>query len=258
MTITGRSGPLFPGLAILLIGSALFALWLLLVFVSFFAFFIPLLRGIFYLALDILALSIILMGSGALIMVAGASGWNQMGSEGGGRRRGWFGGAVIVSTERDRMEPGERAWQVVWVLVSILVLAYFIENQLRGTGFFTSRFSLSEEVLFYGTWILNVGINIARAAYGRRNALRPFDALNGALLVVTAVWLLNVFPFDFSHLRDLLPASEWFLLFWVSNPIGILLIALAGIGGFASLVYNVVMYAAVRSRQHYGGLPQVW
>ena len=75
VTIRIDFGRLFPGLLILLIGVAFFALWLLLVFVSFFAFFLPGLGGIFYLALDILVSSLVLMGLGALIMLAGVRGW---------------------------------------------------------------------------------------------------------------------------------------------------------------------------------------
>jgi hypothetical protein len=246
-------GRLFPGLVILLIGVALFVLWLLLVFVSFFAFFVPELRGIFYLDLDILVASIVLMLSGGLLMLLGFSGWRQM------DQRGWWtGGHVTRRVDRDRMKAGERGGEVFGVFISFLFLLFFIENQLRDTGFFTSRFGPVEEALFYGTWLVGAAVSLARAAYGRRNAIRPFDALDGALLAITAFWLLSVFPFDFSHLPDLLPSQVRFALSWVSNPVGEVLMALAGIGGLVSMFYNAVMYAVVRSRQRFGGTPHSW
>ncbi len=246
-------GRLFPGLIILLIGVALFVLWLLLVFVSFFAYFVPELRGIFYLGLDILVASVVLMVSGGLLMLLGFSGWRQMGEE------GWrSGGHVIRRVDKDRMTAGERAGEVLGTFVSFLILLFFIDNQLRNTGFFTSRFGAVEEALFYGTWLVGALIGLARAAYGRRNAIRPFDAFNGALLAITAYWFLGVFPFNFSHFPDLLPAQVRFLVSWVSNPIGRVVLVLGIIGGLASMVYNAVMYVVVRSRLHYGGTPQSW
>ncbi len=239
MTIRIDFGRLFPGVVVLLVGIAFFVLWLLLVFVSFFAFFVPGLEGLFYVALDVLVVSVVLMGCGGLLMLAGVSGWRQMG-----------GGAVVAQTEKDRMSPGERAGEVVGLFVSFLVLLFFVENQVRDTGFFTSRFGPTEQALFYGTWLVGAAVGLARAAYGRRNAVRPFDALNGALLAATAYWLFTVFPFDFTHFPDLIPGSVRFLFSWASNEVGYIVIVLAGFGGFVSLLYNTFMYAAVRSRQH--------
>ncbi len=246
-------GRLFPGVVILLVGVALFVLWLILVFVSFFAYFVPELRGIFYLDLDILVASIVLMVCGGLLMLLGFSGSRQM-----DQRGWWMGGHVTRRVDRDRMTPGERGGEVFGVFVSFLILLFFIVNQMRDTGFFTSRFGPVEEALFYGTWLVGACVSLARAVYGRRNAIRPFDALQGALLMVTALWLLQVFPFDFSHFPDLIPKALRFSLAWVSDPIGKVALALAAVGGFASMLYNAVMYVVVRSRQRYGGEPHAW
>jgi hypothetical protein len=238
LTIRIDFGRLFPGLVILIVGVSLFVLWLLLVFVSFFAFFVPGLGGIFYVALDILVSSIVLMGLGALVMLAGVSGWWHQPT-----RWGW----QTQIRDRDRMDPGQRAGEVFGVIVSLLVLLFFVENQVKGTGFFTSRFGPTEQALFYGSALAGMAVSLARAAVGRRNAVRPYDALYGALLVVTALWLLRVFPFDFAHFPDLLPKAIRPALFWLTNPVGAIGLVLAGIGGFASMLYNVVVYAVSRS-----------
>ncbi|HVC27702.1 MAG TPA: hypothetical protein VND40_06025 [Nitrososphaerales archaeon] len=240
MTIRIDFGRLFPGLVILLIGVALFILWLLLVFVSFFAFFIPGLGGIFYLALDILVASVVLVGLGALIMLAGVSGWWSRSSVTWGRH-----GSV---SDRDRLMPGQRGGEVGSAFISFLILLFFIENQVKGTGFFTSRWGTTEQALFYGTWVVGALVSLARAAVGRRNPVRPLDALYGAMLAVTALWLLRVFPFDFAHFPDLLPAAVRPAFFWLTNPVGAIVLVLGAIGGFVSMVYNVVVYAVSRSR----------
>jgi hypothetical protein len=186
MTVRIDFGRLFPGLVILLVGVAFFVLWLLLVFVSFFAFFIPGLSGIFHIALDILIASLVLMGVGALFMAAGVSGW--------WRGTGVTWGSHRSVADRDRLMPGQRAGEVVSVIISTLVLYFFYENQVRGTGFFTSRFGPTEQALFYGTWLVGVGVSLARAAYGRRNPVRPADAFYGLMLAATALTLLGGVP----------------------------------------------------------------
>lgn len=219
-------------------GIAFFVLWLLLVFVSFFAFFIPGLHGIFYLSLDILVASLVLMGTGGLLIAAGVSGWWHQPSGGWGRH------ATLV--DRDRLKPGQRSGEVFSVIVSFLILLFFIENQVKGTGLFTSRFGPTEQALFYGTWVVGAVVSLARAAVGRRNPVRPLDAFYGLMLMVTALRLLSVFPFDFAHFPDLLPASLRFAFSWVDNPIGAIALVLAAVGGFVSMVYNAVIYTVSR------------
>ena len=239
MTIRIDFGRLFPGLVILLIGVLFFVLWLLLVFVSFFAFFVPGLGGIFYFALDILIASVVLMGVGALIMLAGTAGWWSRSTVTWGRH-----GSVW---DRDRLNPGQRSGEVFGVIISFLILLFFIENQVKGTGFFTSRFGLTEQALFYGTWFVGAAVSLTRATIGRRNPVRPLDALDGALIAVSALWFLRVFPFDFAHFPDLLPSFIRFAFAWISNPIARVILVLGAIGGFASMLYNAVVYAVSRS-----------
>ncbi len=241
MTIRIDFGRIFPGLVILLIGVACFVLWLLLVFVSFFAFFIPGLGGIFYVALDLLLASLVLMGLGALIMLAGVSGWWHQSNIRWGRY-----GSVA---DRDRLNPGQRFGELVSVLISFLVLLFFIENQVKGTGFFTSGFGTLEQTLFYGTWVVGALVSLSRAAVGRRNPVRPLDAVQGALILVTSLWFLKVFPLDFAHFPDLLPAFVRPAVLWVTDPVGKLFLVLGAVGGFASMMYNAVAYAVSGSNR---------
>lgn len=240
MTIRIDFGRVFPGLVILLVGVALFVLWLLLAFFAFFAFFIPGLHGVFYLALDILLASVVLMVTGGLLMLAGVSGWMHQPSGGWGWQRS--------AEDKDRLSPGQRSGEVFSAIISFLILLFFIENQVKGTGFFTSRFGFTEQALFYGTWFVGAAVSIARASVGRRNPVRPVDALYGALLCVTALWLLKVFPFDFAHFPDLLPAVVRPAFFWLTNPVGAIVLVLGAVGGFASMLYNVVVYAVSSPR----------
>ncbi len=81
MTVKIDFGRVFPGLVVFLIGAVLLILWVLLALLSFFLFFVPALHGIFYFSLDVLVASLVLMGSGVLIMFSGASGWGDARSQ---------------------------------------------------------------------------------------------------------------------------------------------------------------------------------
>ncbi len=244
MVIKVDFGRVFPGLIVLFVGLGLFVLWLILAIVSFFLFFIPGLQGVFAIVLNILLASVVLMGTGALVILTAVSGW--------GGREGWFGRIASKQAFRDQMRASERAGALVGLIFSLFVLLFFFENQVRGTGFFTSNFRLPEQILFYGTALFGAGVRIARALYGRRNTVRPLKALQGAVLTTSYFWFLAVFPFDFAHFPDLLPGLVQPAFFWLTNQVGALLLALGGIGGLGSLVYNSVLYSAVRSRMASG------
>lgn len=229
-------GRVFPGLIIFLIGVGLFVLFILLAFLSFFLFFIPPLHGVFYLTLSVLVASLALMGLGVAFMIGGVRGiwnwspkdWNEARS---GRDRWW-----------DELNQSQRIGEVFGLLVSILFLLFFVENQTRATGFFTTKFGTVEELFFYGPWFLGFAASIANAAYGRKNAVRPLQAFRDGFTAISAFWLLSVFPFDFAHLPDLLPKAISWAFFWVGDDIGALVLLLIGVASVVGMCYNSIVY----------------
>ncbi len=217
-------------------------LWVVLAIVSFFLFFVPPLQGAFYFALDVLVASLVLMASGALIMLAGTSGWWE-----GQRERSWVRGAAGWQ-RGDRLRTGERLGEVVGVFISFLILLFFYENQVRGTGFFTTEFKLPEQILFYGPAVFGALIGLTRAAYGRRNAIRPLEILQAAFVAGAALWLVSVFPFDFANFTVLMPSAIRPALYWVTDGVAVIVLWLAAIGSFVNLLYTSALYATVRER----------
>ena len=225
-----------PGILIFLIGLAFFAVWLILAVISFFLFFIPALHGIFYIVLDLLVASLVLMGAGAIVALAGARGWWGMGE--------WSTHEPGVRVWKDNMKASDRVGEFVGVFFSLLVLLYFYQTQVTGTGFFTSAFGQPEQLAFYGPIVLGIVVSVIRGTYGRKNAVRPLQAFQGAVMAATAFWLLYTFPFEFTRLTALLPTFIQVPFAWLSNPVGQLLFFLAGIGGLVSMVTHAVKYAS--------------
>jgi len=146
------------------------------------------------------------------------------------------------------MTIGERAGETFGLFISLLILVFFVENQVRGTGFFTSAFKLPEQVLFYGPWFFGTLVSLARAVYGRRNAIRPLEILQASFWMVAAFWLLSVFPFNFAHFTTLLPNAVQPAFFWATDTVGAIILVLMGIGNLANMVYTSVLYATVRAQ----------
>ena len=228
---------ILPGLLIFLVGLAFFVLWLVLAVVSFFLFFIPATHGIFYLVLDLLLTSLILMAAGVVVALSGARGWWA---------GAWSGRRSEDRASRDSLKPSERVGEFVGAAISVLVLYYFYESQVTATGLFTAAFGPTEQLAFYGPFVFGLLINLIRGTYGRKHAVRPLQSLQGAALAIGSMWLLYIFPFDFTHLTALLPHVLQVPFWWISNPVGQLLLVLGIIGGLVSMVAHAVMYATSR------------
>ncbi len=159
-------------------------------------------------------------------------------------------------TEKEMLTTGER-WAGLSIIAAMLLLwAYFAYHQWTGTGFFTAEFGSLEMLALYGPIVVSFAAPIVRAVTGRRNPARPLDAAMHLSLAVGSLWLLIVFPFEFSHLADALPEGIRFLLAWVTNGIGKIPLILQVILGPISALAALWKYVSVRSHEP-AGPPQV-
>jgi len=152
-------------------------------------------------------------------------------------------------TEKEALTPAQRGGELVSAAVMLLVFAFFVSHQVRQTGFFTAKFGAMEMVCLYGPMLLSLAAPIVRAVSGLRNPARPFEIVTNAFLALAALWLLTVFPFNFAHLADILPVAMRFVLAWVTNDIGkVVLILQVTVGSIGALVTTGI-YLSVRWRK---------
>jgi len=162
--------------------------------------------------------------------------------------KGWFARRVNAEAKKDSIPLSKRAGNVVGVVVCLLVLLFFALHQTSSTGFFTSKFGPAETFLFYVPALFSLAIGATKGFVGRKNVLRPFEAFQNGLFTVALVWLFVVFPFDFSHLADVLPDFLQFLLQWISNDIAKVLMAIGIVATPISTVYTAALYVFVRRK----------
>lgn len=234
-------GRVVPGALLVLSGLVLLAVLVLIAIVSFFFSFIPAGSGVLQVALEAMLVPVVLIAAGVITIITGVSWWG-IGGE------GWFTGIGWARAREDRLKLSARVGELIGVVISFLVFLFLYENQLRGAPFFTSNFGTEAQFFFYGPLFAGMALSTGRAAYGHRNGIRPFDALNALFLAVAAFWLLSAFPFDFTHFADMFPNSFQFIFRWLTNDVGRFLLFLAGILSLLNLAYNAVIYPVVRGR----------
>jgi len=156
----------------------------------------------------------------------------------------WFSRA---KAEAEKGVPrNERVFGVFIVLVSILMMLYYVAHQLGSTGFLTSKFGTLEMIMLYGNLIAWAITGTLEGILGRRLLSRLFDVFGGIIFIdLSLIWLFVVFPFNFARFADVLPEFLRFLVQWISNDIaggimviGIILLAVAAV--YSPIAYNFV------------------
>jgi len=160
--------------------------------------------------------------------------------------KNWLARKAEIEAKRDVVPSSDRVGNVAGVIVAFIVLWFFYAHYASSSGFFTTKFGTLEAFLFYFSMALGVAASAARAIVGRKNVVRPLDVLGTAVMVVALVWLLAVFPFDFSHFADVLPKALQFLLRWISNGLVKMLMTIGIIPACVMTVYTAILYVLVR------------
>lgn len=163
-------------------------------------------------------------------------------------KRGWFDIHAEKEAKRDRIRIGERIGNLIGVALTMVVLWFFSAQLTSNTGFFTSHFGTGDQILFFAWIIVGMLPPLGRLILGRRNATRILDIISAAFTIVVAIWFLISFPFDFSHVADVLPSSLQFLLSWITNDFVKVLLVLGILLSAMMLVYTTLFYRAVRRK----------
>ncbi len=140
----------------------------------------------------------------------------------------------------------ERVFGIGIVIFCILMIFFFWTHQTQSTGFFTSKFGSLEMVLFYGFWLFWISTASLEAIFSQRLLSRIDDTFGGLIFTTISIALLLIlFPFEFSHLSDVLPESIRFLVQWISNEIALVIMFLLVIAHLAAAIYSPFAYKFV-------------
>jgi hypothetical protein len=156
----------------------------------------------------------------------------------------WFTRAKVDS-EKD-LPRNERVFGIGIVIFCVLMIIFFGFHQIQSTGFFTLNFSALEMLLFYGFWIFWITTASLEAILSQRLISRIVDTFGGLIFATISITLLLIiFPFNFSHLADILPESIRFLIQWISNDIARVIMVLIIIAHLFAAIYSPFAYKFV-------------
>lgn len=129
--------------------------------------------------------------------------------------------------QKDSLNIIERWLEVLFTIFAMLVIFWFFNaHEQSHTGFFTNEFGMTERLALYGPIFLTMIPPVVRASLGSRNAGRPWEAIANLGLALGSLWLFFVFPFNFTHLTDVLPAFMQFVFSWISDGIARIVLVL--------------------------------
>ena len=138
-------------------------------------------------------------------------------------------------------------WAGLFIIVGMFLLGgYFVYHQLTNTGFFTDKFRSLEMLCLYGPILVSWIAPLVRAFNGHRNPARPFEAATSLTLAMGSLWLWIIFPFNFAHLADILPGALRFVISWITNDTGKVLLMLQVIIGPIAALWTILKYFSVR------------
>ncbi len=161
---------------------------------------------------------------------------------------GWIDRQAEREAKRERLRGSERISSLFGVFVSIVVIIYFYGHYSGNTGFFTSSFTSADAVLFFGASVLGLLPQLTRSVLGRRNVTRLLEVLTEAVFLIASIWFLATFPFDMSHLADLLPNGWHFLLTWISADLVKVVLVIAIAAMLFVIPYTLLLYQAVKRK----------
>ncbi len=146
----------------------------------------------------------------------------------------------------DEIASNDKMASIFLILVNGLFGLYFLAHQTVSTGFFTPKFSIFEMVMLYGIIIYWITTSVL-ILIGQKHPSRDLDTYGGLFFATFAfVWLIVIFPFDFTYFANVLPHFLRFLVQWISNEIALVLLIILFIIHLIFAIYSLILRLHVR------------
>ncbi len=145
-----------------------------------------------------------------------------------------------------KLPLNERIFGILIIIFCILMIIFFGIHQIKETGFFTIKFSILEMLFFYGFWIFWITTATLESILNQRLLSRIVDTFGGIIFAtISLAIILIIFPFNFSHIADVLPDFLRFIIGWISNDIAKVIIIILIILHLAAAIYSPLAYKFV-------------
>jgi len=164
------------------------------------------------------------------------------------RLRDWLDRQIEKEAKGDVLSFPDRVGQIAAVALNLVAIAFVAIHQTRPTGFFTDEFGTLAAVLLYAILVVVMVPLFVRLFVGRKNLARLFEIGTNVVFLVAMLYLLVVFPFDFTHFAEPLPRWLEFLLEWVPALLAKWVLAIGIVIAAVMPIYTYLVYRGVKSR----------
>ena len=158
----------------------------------------------------------------------------------------WLRTAAKKEAAKDNLRTADMIGDVIAITAILILITYFVDSQVANSGFFTAKFGSLEAFFFYAVAVVGLFPPALRLILRKRNAVRPFEIANSLFTVVSIVYLLNVFPFDFTNLATAISPSLHSAFSWLTDDIVKLLMTLGIILTVLITAWTLVIYLTVK------------
>jgi len=154
--------------------------------------------------------------------------------------------------DHETLSTVERWLEGLVIVMMWGLFGFFMAHQQLDTGFFTSDFGEWEKAALYAPIFIAMMAPVMRATTGEKNSGRLWDAAGRLSLAIGSLWLLATFPFDYTHLGDVLPGNLRFLTVLVTDLIARFILILQVITGPIGAIKLTWDYFRIRERESEG------
>jgi hypothetical protein len=139
---------------------------------------------------------------------------------------------------------------VATTFFTTLVFGFYMAHYAWSTGFFTSGFTPLLAVLFFASVLYVIVNTTAKAITARKDIVALVELVGAVLFLTVAAWIFVAFPFNFTHIADVVPVPLQFVLSWLTNDIGRIIVALVLLAAVITVaVDSVKLVWRVTARQ---------
>lgn len=157
----------------------------------------------------------------------------------------WFTQQVGKEASREALSIGDRVGEMIAIVCTVIVIAFFAIHQTRPTGFFTDD---TAPTLVYLVLVVGVIPPVLRFVTGRRNFARLFEALGMAVFLVVGLYLLITFPFDMDRFAQ--PLWRWleFVLDWIPEWLAKAFLVIGVVASVFFSPYTYMLHVSVKEK----------
>ncbi|MBO0888202.1 hypothetical protein J2P12_03790 [Candidatus Bathyarchaeota archaeon] len=132
---------------------------------------------------------------------------------------------------------------VATTFFTTLVFSFYMAHYAWSSGFFTRDFTPLLAALFFASVLYSIATSLTKALTLRKDVVALVELVGAVVFLTVAAWFFVAFPLNFAHVADVLPAPFQFLLTWLTNDIGRVVVAAVLLAAAITFTVDVVKFA---------------